>query len=988
VARREARKVVTALFCDMTGSTALGERLDPELLRAVLDRCFAEMRAIIERHGGSVEKFIGDAVMAVFGVPRIHEDDALRAVRAAAEIHERMPVVAREVRLPLQFRTGVNTGSAVTAGTTSLASGDAVNVAARLEQAAAPGEIVIGAGTFELVRDAVWVRRLEPLVVKGKSSPVAAFALVSVDPVATGVARRFDRALVGRERELRLLSETWERTVDERTCELLSVLGTAGVGKTRLAEELLARVGRRALVLRGRCLPYGEGITLRPLIDALRAAGEPATGVLEHLELGGVSVAAELSWSVRRLLEELAAGEPVILYLDDLHWAQPMLLDVLDHIADLSRGAPILLLCTARPELMAGRRAWGGGKLNATSFLLEPLDATASERLLEPLGAGLDADMRARVIAASEGNPLFLEQMAALARERGAVTIPLTVQMLLSARLDELALGEREVLQCGAIAGEAFDRRWVSHGADGRTAIDVEAQLVGLVREELIRPHPAALSGGEAFRFRHLLVRDAAYDALPKADRAELHERFADWLEDAGRGLPQIEEIVGWHLEQAVKYGGELGRDADLALGRRAARSLLSAAGPAGDRMDSAAAREMLERALALAPAGEPLAAEIAVGLAEQLLDSYELDRADRLLSDAEDGAGATDAAALVRLDWLLLARPREAVTVIEDQLPSMIDRLARAGDDRGLAKAHLAGQWLHWLGGRATAAGAQAARAAAHARAAGDQRLHARAVSYQLEGMTLGRASAAELADALDALEQQGPGPYVAATLKRSRSVVCRLQGSFDAARRLVSSAEQDLAALGMPTRSAYDYLRIAELELSAGRPERALTALNEGDVALAKQRERAYRATIQALLADVHERLHDADAAHAAIALAEELSLPEDAMNFALTHEVRARLALADGDREAAERMARSAVAQTLQTDFVLHQARAHVNLARVLAGLGQRDEATAEANAALELYELKGDLPGGEHARALLEATAGQAPPDRRIWTGGLE
>jgi class 3 adenylate cyclase len=972
VTLRRARKVVTTLFCDVAGSTALGERLDPEVLRAVLDRYFAEMRAIIERHGGSVEKFIGDAVMAVFGVPRVHEDDALRAVRAAAEIRERMRVVAEEVGLPLQFRTGVNTGSVVTAEAAGLASGDAVNVAARLQQLAAPGEIVIGAETFELVRDAVRVREIEPLVLKGKSSPVDAFALISVDPVATGVARHLDRALVGRERELRLLSETWERTVDERACELLSVLGTAGVGKTRLAEELLARVGGRALVLRGRCLPYGEGITLQPLIDALGRAGEPAAAVLERLELGGVAVAGELSWSVRRLLEELAARGPVILYLDDLHWAQPMLLDVLDHIADLSRGAPILLLCTARPELLEGRGTWGGGKFNATSFLLEPLDAAASERLLEPLGAGLDADTRARVIAASEGNPLFLEQMAALARERGVVTIPLTVQMLLSARFDQLAAGEREVLQRGAIDGEAFDRRWVSHGASGRPAIDVEAELVGLVRKELIRPHPATLSGGEAFRFRHLLVRDAAYDALAKADRAELHERFADWLEQAGRRLPEIEEIVGWHLEMALSYGRELGRDADLALSRRAARKLLSAAARAGDRMDSAAARRMLERALELAPAGEPLAGEIAVGLAERLLDSYELERANQLLSDAEDGAAATDEAALVRLDWLLLARPQDAVTVIEGQLSSIIDRLARAGDDRGLAKAHLAGQWLHWLKGRATAAGAQAARAAAHARSAGDQRLYARAVSYQLEGMTLGRASAAELTDALDALEHQAPGPYIAATLKRSRSVVCRLEGNFEEARRLVSSAEQDLATLGMPTRSAYDYLRVAENELAAGQPARALTALEEGDAALARQGERAYRATIQALLAEVHEQLHQVDAARAAIELAEELSLPEDSMNFALTHAVRARLALAGDDAEAAERWARSALAQTLQTDFVLHQARAHVNLARVLSASGQRDEATAEANAALELYELKGDVAGRELAHALLEAT----------------
>jgi class 3 adenylate cyclase len=972
--QRRARKVVTALFCDVAGSTALGERFDPEVLHGALDRYFEEMRAIIERHGGTVQKFIGDAVMAVFGLPRVHEDDALRAVRAAAEIQERMRLVAAEVGLTLQFRIGVNTGGVLTTATESLASGDAVNVAARFEQAAAPGEIVVGAETFELVRDAVRARRLEPLTLKGKSSPVIAYAVVSVDPVAEGVARRFDRPLVGRKRELRTLIETWQRTVDGRACELLSVLGVPGVGKTRLAEELLAVVGQRALVLRDRCLPYGEEIACRPLIDALAPVGEAAAPVREYLEHGGVAAAAELSWSVRRLLEELAADEPLILYLDDLQWAQPMLLDVLDHVAALSRDTPILLLCTARPELLEVRRAWGGGKMNATACLLTPLDSAASEQLLEALGDGLDTAVQGRVIAASEGNPLFLEQMAALARDHGDVTIPLTIQMLLSARLDELALCDREILQLGAIQGEAFDRRWVSGSAPDSPAVDLQERLLGLVRNELIRPYRATLPGGEAFRFQHLLVRDAAYDALPKADRAELHERFADWLEHVGRELPDIEEVVGWHLEQALAYRQELGRVADPGLSRRAARDLLAAARRASARMDSAAARQMLERALGLAPPHEPLAAEIAVGLAEQLLDSYELKRVDALLANVENDAMITDAATLVRLDWLLLARPRDAVMTIEGQLPAIIDRLTRIGDERGLAKAHLAGQWLHWLGGRATAGAKQAAQAAAHARAANDQRLYARAVSYQLEGMVLGRASAAELADALDALDRQAPGPLIAATVNRARAVVCRLQGRFDEARRLAARAEEHLASLGMPARSAYDYVRSAELELAAGRPASAVTALQEGDATLVGQGERTYRAMIQALLAVAHERLEQAEAARVALRLAEELSLPEDVMNFALTHEVCARLALAEGDAQEAERWARSAVAHTLQTDFLLDQARARINLARVLAVVGRRDEATAEGRAALELYEVKGDVPGGAVARTFLEVTAG--------------
>ena len=274
-APRRTRKIVTALFCDMTGSTALGEQLDPEVFRAVIDRYFTEFRAMIERHGGTVERFKGDAVMAVFGIPRVREDDALRAVRAAAEIRDRLPAVADEVGVALQLRTGVNTGLVLMGEGENLAVGDAMNVAARLEQAAAPGEIVLGAETFRLVRDAVEVEPLAPLDLKGKSEPVAAYRLVRVDPVAPGLARHLDAPLIGRRRELHLLEEAFERTVTERGCHLFTLLGAAGVGKSRLVAELLSNVSEKATVLRGRCLPYGEGITFWPLIEALTEVGEP-----------------------------------------------------------------------------------------------------------------------------------------------------------------------------------------------------------------------------------------------------------------------------------------------------------------------------------------------------------------------------------------------------------------------------------------------------------------------------------------------------------------------------------------------------------------------------------------------------------------------------------------------------------------------------------------------------------------------------------------
>jgi len=341
-APRQARKVVTALFCDMSGSTALGEQLDAEVLRGVINRCFAELRATIERHGGTVERFVGDAVMAVFGIPRVHEDDALRAVRAAAEIRERMPALAEEVGVALRFRTGVNTGSVLMGEGENLAVGDAVNIAARLEQAAGPGEILLGGDTLQLVRDAVVVDELEPLELKGKSEPVSAFRLVSVDPAAPGVARHLDVPLVGRQRELRLLAEAWDRSVEDGGCHLFTLLGTAGVGKSRLVAELVTRVGSEVTVLSGRCLHYGEGITFWPVVEALMAVGARALPVLDRLGSGGAATPEEVFLEVRRLLEALARERPAILYIDDVQWAEPTLLDLLDHLTDLSRGAPIL----------------------------------------------------------------------------------------------------------------------------------------------------------------------------------------------------------------------------------------------------------------------------------------------------------------------------------------------------------------------------------------------------------------------------------------------------------------------------------------------------------------------------------------------------------------------------------------------------------------------------------------------------------------------
>ena len=416
--RSEARKTVTIVFCDVVGSTAMGEALDPESLRRVMERFFGTMQAAIERHGGTVEKFIGDAVMSVFGVPQVHEDDALRAVRAAADMRTALATLNedldRDHGITLACRIGVNTGEVVAGtGERTIATGDAVNVAARLEQAASPGEILLGEGTFALVRDAVIVEPIDALSAKGKTDPVPAFRLIEVTPGAAGFARHLDAPMVGRERELALLQDAFERTVNDHACQLFTVLGVGGVGKSRLMAAFVDDLGDRATVLRGRCLPYGEGITFYPLAEALleiadlheadspetaraklaalagsgKDAGRIAELVGQAIGFGGSAAPEETFWAVRMLLEQLATHRPLVFAIDDLQWAEPKFLELVEHVADLARDASILLACMARPELLDDHPGWAGGKLNATSILIEPLGPEECGALVrEPVG--------------------------------------------------------------------------------------------------------------------------------------------------------------------------------------------------------------------------------------------------------------------------------------------------------------------------------------------------------------------------------------------------------------------------------------------------------------------------------------------------------------------------------------------------------------------------------------------------------------------------
>ena len=590
---REVRKTVTVVFSDVTGSTALGESTDPEALRALLARYFDRMKTIVESHGGTVEKFIGDAVMAVFGIPAAHEDDALRACRAAVEMRDALP------ELGIHGRIGVNTGEVVTGTSERLATGDAVNVAARFEQAAEPGEVLIGEATYALVRGAVLVEAVEPLNLKGKSEPVPAYRLVSVlDAPERSHASRF----VGRERELAQITEAWERAREEAGCELLTVVGDSGVGKSRLVAEALASFD--AHVVRGRCLPYGEGITYWPVVEVVKQLAtmpsDAAAAAATRSLLGESDVGAsgdEIAWAFRKLLEEQA---PLVVVFDDIQWGDETFLDLVESTALLSTGAPLLLLCMARPELVERRPSWPG------VLRLEPLPSAEADALI---GDAVSDELRARIARAAGGNPLFISEMLAMAAEGGEVEVPPTLKALLAARLDQLDEAERNVLERGSVEGEIFHRGGVQALAPEET--QVTTRLAALVRRQLVRPDRAQIAGDDGYRFRHLLIRDAAYEALPKAIRADLHARFADWLDENGHSLVERDEIVGYHLEQASRYHAELGQP-NPELADRAAERLAASGNRAVDREDYRAGAALLGRAAELV---RPYRADVALEL-------------------------------------------------------------------------------------------------------------------------------------------------------------------------------------------------------------------------------------------------------------------------------------------------------------------------------------------------------------------------------------
>jgi class 3 adenylate cyclase/tetratricopeptide (TPR) repeat protein len=971
------RKTVTVVFCDIANSTPLGEALDPEVMRAVMEQYFEVVRHELERHGGTVEKFIGDAVMAVFGIPTAHDDDALRAVRAAVDMRTALGGLNQELEerhgVRLAIRTGVNTGEVVAGDPSdrqSFATGTAVATTQRLEATARSGEILLGDSTHRLVSNAVLVEPLEPLTLKGKAEPVKAWRLLAVVEGAPPFPRRLDVPMVGREGELASLQAELDAATQERRCRLATIVGPAGIGKSRLGNELFSSTHGRATTLVGRCVAYGEGITYWPLRGiVLTACGSLSrSGILEFLAESddaeriadrlasavGTQESApggeETFWAVRRFLQHMARERPLIVGIDELQWAEPTFLDLVEYLVGWTAEAPILIVGLSRPELLEERPTWRA--TSSTVVELGALSGSESQQLVDAMGGGeLTAEERTRILEGAEGNPLFVEQMLALAVEGAAdVTIPPSIQALLAARLDRLSHEERAVLEGAAVIGREFTAGALSSLSAYEA---VASTLLSLVRRDLIEPDRSLIPGDDGFRFRHVLIRDAAYAGLAKSSRAEIHERYADWLD---RAVPDLDEIVGYHLEQAFRHRQELGT-ADAALATRAGERLTKAGRRAATRNDLPAAVALLTRAAALLPESHADRREILPRLGTALMRTGDFTRAERILDEALESVRASgdrslELRTLIDRGFLkVFTHPADSVEEIVAVADSAIPLLDELGDDLGLAKAWWLKSEVHVNACRWGARADNIERALGYAKRAGD-------VGEQAALSVL-------LAEAL----HYGPTPVPAAvrrceelqtTLANDRTLRAGVQVTmaalramerdFDEARRLWMEARAVYEELGLRARRAGVSLVAAEIELLEGDPEEAVSILRWGCETLSELGMLSLRSTIAAFLADA---LCTTGALAEAREFADEAvrdGAPDDVVTQVMWRVARSK---ADSDPKLAKEANR--LAQT--TDYPDLKARA-------LIAVGEIDEARS-------IYEAKGNLAAVE--RLLAHQTA---------------
>jgi class 3 adenylate cyclase/tetratricopeptide (TPR) repeat protein len=1006
-AEREVRKTVTVLFSDLVGSTELGERLDPESIRQLMSRYFEEMQGVLQRHGGTVQKFIGDAIMAVFGIPTVHEDDALRAVRAAAEMRERLRVLNEEIdrrwRVRLQVRTGINTGEVVAGDSSpgqSVVLGDPVNVAARLEQAAAPGEILLGERTRSLAGGAIDAEPITALTLKGKSEALPAWRLIDVKSRVATPRGRSDSPFLGRTEEYQALGRAFERAIDERICVLATIVGPPGIGKSRLVGEFTQSVGQDSRVVSGHCLPYGEGITFWPLAEIVnevgagdlprlveKVIGDDAGVIAERIAAATGSAEspgspAEIFWAFRKLFEALARERPLIVVVDDIHWAEPTLLDLLEYMIEFASDAPILLLCLARAELFESRPSWAVPRRNASLIPLQPISKSDATTLIDRLTTHeFPQAARARVAEAAEGNPLFIEQLLALNADvnatPGAILVPPTIDALLAARIDRLESADRAVIERAAIEGRTFHRGAVVELLDADARAKVGACLISLARKEFIQPDRALFTGDDAFRFVHILIRDAAYEAMPKQLRARLHERFAIWLEGAaGEHTADYEEILAYHLEQAYRYQAELGRPDEAGRLAQQAGNRLGVVGlRALARGDMPAAIGLLTRATKILPADDPARIQLLPELGTALVDAGELTRAETVLQEAIDRAQAGGnqlarwRATVTALGLKLWTRRAE----IEEVLPlaeAAAAASAQLGDELALARAwHVVG--LARVVGTGRGSDEAFQKALGHARRADAPREESAALMWLLISAWFGPTPAAEGIRRCREILQQPITRTVEAMAGIELGCFLASQGQFDEARSSFARGHALLEDLGQRLHAAGTSQEFFDLEMLAGNPATAEQRLRRACEALEQLGEKAFLPTRLGCLAEaIYAQGHFAEAEQ--MSRKAEAAAATDPSDFDAQFRWRAVLgkALAQrGEFDAGEAMVRAAAKLIERTDWLSARAGVEIDLAEILILAGQDAEALPHLEAALRLFEEKENQVAAAKVRARL-------------------
>jgi class 3 adenylate cyclase/tetratricopeptide (TPR) repeat protein len=927
------RKLATVLFADLVSSTEFVAGQDPEITRRRVKRFFDGVRHCIETHGGTVEKFAGDAVMAAFGIPLAHEDDAERAVRAGLGIRDLVK------DLGLQARVGIEAGEVVVDETDStFATGEAVNLAARLQQAAAPGEILVGDAAYRLTQGQVEVEDAGPLELRGFRNPISAYrAIAALDgqPALPKISAPF----FGRESELELLENTYARTMRDRRPQVFTVYGEPGVGKSRLIREFLAGV-EGATILAGRALPYGEGVTYWPLAEMVKAAAgitddDPmetakqklieccgdeaiaellglASGVMEAVE--GERGQPEIAWAAREFVDELADVQPLIMVFEDIHWAEEPLLELIDHIAQWVRERALLIICLARPELLDVRPGWGGGRVRSTAIELEPLGREDSEALAGALlkEQQVPEQVRDRLLDKTEGNPLFVEETVRMLLEEGADggdRIPDSLQAMIAARIDRLPAGAKIVLQRGSVIGRTFWAGAIDHLSaeyDSEELDDMFDDL--LLRDFLTREERSTISGESAYRFKHVLIREVAYSGLSKSGRAEYHTRFAEWLRE--RADKELLEIRAYHLDQACILYAELDGRPPEDLAHTAAKALEAAGRRALSRESNQSARKLLLRAFELEPTLQRrfLAARAAWQLgdlpavrdemsvvAEEAADAGARDLQSRALTALSETAASLDGE---------LGRARE----LADRALEVVEPDDHEGRFRALdRRARIAS----WIGRLAEAEGFEE-QALEAARAAGRKDLEARA-ALQLAGIHVGRMEEDKAEPLIDrALElAEHSGNIVArASAAQSKGTLLRVRGDHEGAEGWLTKALDLYREAASVSEIAWTSRQLGIVAWETGNPAKAEKLLRESIRLLAPMRERGTLCESQRYLAQLlleEGRLDEAE--KYALAALETVS-PEDIVSRATTRVALAQVRAAQGRHEEAETLFKEAL------------------------------------------------------------------------------